>query len=80
MVRSTSVALSWAADPTGDEHYVIQRSLDGSKFRHLATVPSGQMAHTDPSLARKTTYWYRVRAVNEVGTSAWTAAVSVQTP
>jgi hypothetical protein len=75
-----SVALSWAADPTGDEHYVIQRSLDGSKFGHLATVPSGQLSYTDASLARKTTYWYRVRAVNEVGKSAWTAAVSVQTP
>ncbi|MFP5389953.1 MAG: fibronectin type III domain-containing protein [Gammaproteobacteria bacterium] len=76
---SSQVNLSWsdnAADETGVQ---VERSLDGSNFTLLATVPVNVTAYQDTGLAPATRYVYRVRAVNGAGNSAYSATVSATT-
>ncbi len=73
-----SVAWTNVANETG---YVVQRATDASftqnVFETTANVNVESLVQT--GLGRNVTYWYRVRAVNKGGASAWSAARSVST-
>lgn len=75
-----SVSLSWAnvADETG---YKLERSTTiGSGFAEIATRGADVLAYTDETVASGTEYFYRVRAYNAAGNSAYTSEASVITP
>jgi hypothetical protein len=75
----TEVALSWSA-PSSDGgatvtgYKVYQQNTGDSSFAVVAT-PSGT-AHTVTGLNNGTTYYFKVAAVNSVGTGNLTSAVS----
>jgi hypothetical protein len=67
----SNVTLSWTADAAS---YVIERSLSQtSGFSQLAT--SSNPNYVDNSVARKTSYYYRVKATNANGSSAYSSVV-----
>jgi hypothetical protein len=76
-----SVSLSWS--PATDDHavtgYQVWRSRSATTgFTRVATVAG--TAYTDGSVARRTTYYYRVRAVDAAGNlSVYAGPVSVRT-
>ncbi len=77
---ATRVTLSWAAvaDATG---YKIERSLDNTAWAALAPSPAltgSSTSYVDTTLAA-THYYYRISAINAVGTSVTAAAVNVLT-
>ena len=58
----------------------IQKSTDSSTWSALATVTSvdeASVSHFDENLTAGSTYYYRARAVNRVGASAWSSVVSI---
>lgn len=62
------INLAWADRSDNEVNFLIERStsLSGG-FTQIATANADVTAFTDRSAARKTTYYYRVRAINGVG-------------
>lgn len=79
---TATVVLAWvAATPTGPgSGFVVQRAADPGFSRAVESFTVTGRGFTNTGLARNTTYHYRIRAYNVVGTSAWTTAVAVTTP
>ncbi len=74
----TQVALSWSAPSstggTAVTGYKVYQSTDDASFTEVAT-PSGT-SHTVTSLTNGTTYYFKVAAVNAVGTGSQTSSES----
>lgn len=57
------VALTWKDNSNNEQTFVIERSTSvASGFAQIGTVGANTSSYTDSSVARKTTYYYRVRA------------------
>ncbi len=61
------VNLAW--NPTADGRYDIERSLDGTKFETIGSVPAGVTTFQDSALAQGT-YVYRIEAFASGGDSS----------
>jgi titin len=67
-------------DESEDElAFELERSDDGLTFTPLATLAADDSEHFDGGLAPYTTYFYRVRATNAFGASAWSNVLRVGT-
>jgi hypothetical protein len=53
---------------------VIDRSLDGTTYTQLAVLPANTTTYDDFGLQSSTTYFYRLKAINKGGSSAWVLA------
>jgi type II secretion system protein G len=62
--------LTWMDDPNEDS-YVLERRTAESAFEIIATPPQNTTSYTDTGLQKGTTYFYRLKAVNSVGESAY---------
>src|SRR5207302_424984 len=58
----------------------VERSTDGTTFTQVATVGANVTAYSDTGLAAATQYYYRVRATNAAGDSAYSNVASATTP
>jgi titin len=76
----TQVDLSWTDGSTNETGFQIQRRREGQGFSGLATTGPNTSTYADTSAAAGTKYYYRVRAVNTGGSSAYTLEASVTTP
>ena len=80
-VSTTQIRFTWR-DNSGDEaDFYIRRSLDGSDFYALPAiiVAANTTSYSDTGLTPNTPYWYKVKARNAAGESAYTAAASATT-
>lgn len=75
---ASSIALYWTAS-AGASHYLVERTLDGSTWAHIASSAASQTFYTDTGLNPATWYQYRVRASNAGGTSAPSSTSLVST-
>ena len=57
----------------------MQRSTDGATFSHLANLPANSTSYRDAAVASNTTYWYRVRAKKDGGSSDVSNSASAAT-
>ena len=69
------IKLSWNASTGGPTGYEVDSSTDGTTFTQIQTVTGTTTQVT--GLARGKTYYFRIRAMNGVGDSAFTSKVSV---
>ena len=75
-----SVDLSWTAPAGTVSGYVVERATEVGFTSPVVVPTSGATTTTtDPGLANITRYYYRVRALNAAGTSAWSGPVDVTT-
>jgi fibronectin type 3 domain-containing protein len=79
-VTGTEVTLSWADNSSNETGFKIERSPDGTNFSQVATVGTDTTSYLDTALNFGTNYFYRVRATNSFGDSAYTNTASVTTP
>ncbi len=83
VVSSAVVDLSWVDNASDETLYRIQRAPDvggaPGTWANLATVAANVTTYRSTGLAASTTYWYRVRAENAIGNSAYTAGPAVTT-
>jgi titin len=75
-----AVTLKWGDDSNKEEGFEIERSTDGTNFGKVTTTDRNATSYVDNTVAANTKYWYRVRAVNPKGASAFTNVVEVSTP
>jgi chitodextrinase/predicted esterase len=76
-----TVNISWTDMSYNETSFQILRSntVNGT-YSIVATVPAEQTTATDTPVAGRTTYYYKVQAVNSFGTSAPTNALVITTP
>ncbi|MBN1674984.1 MAG: fibronectin type III domain-containing protein [Kiritimatiellae bacterium] len=81
-VSSTEVQLTWTDNADNEDEYRVYRSLTGEDgtWTRIATLAANATALPDSGLHPATAYYYRVRALNAAGASAFTPTVSLQTP
>jgi hypothetical protein len=74
-----SVTLTWDDVATDETGFEVERSTNQTVWTQIATPTAGVETYTDLTAASQTLYYYRVRAVNANGNSAWAGPVSTTT-
>ena len=78
-VSATEINLTWTDQATDEDSYQIERSTDQSDWATIATLASNSENYSDSGLTAETIYYYRVRASNVAGDSAWSNEASTTT-
>ena len=74
-VSSSQIDLSWTDGTENEAGFTVDRSPDGSTgWVEIADLPGGSTSYSDTGLTAETAYFYRVRAHNPNGFSAYTYA------
>lgn len=76
---STQINLAWTDNANNEDGFKVERSTDGTNFTQIATVGAGVTSYASTGLAASTTYYYRVRAYNAGGDSAYSNLASATT-
>ena len=77
---SSQINLSWTDNSTNEAGFKVERSTaSGGPYTEIATVASGITSYSNGGLSAKTTYYYRVRAYNAAGNSAYAGPASATT-
>jgi peptidyl-Asp metalloendopeptidase len=79
VVSGSRIDLTWTDGSSNEAGFRIERSTNGVDFVEIATVATDVKSFSSTGLAASTAYWYRVRAYNSSGTSAWSNVVSAKT-
>src|SRR2546430_212325 len=77
---SMQINLTWTDNANNEEGFTIDRSTDNSSFFRIASVGANATSYSDTGLAAGTTFYYRVRAFNGDGASAWSNPAQATTP
>ncbi len=80
-VSRTSIALAWTNATTDQSSVRVERCKGAgcTKFALAATLAGSATTFTDAKLSPRTTYSYRVRAANDLGTSPYSNVASART-
>ncbi|MDB5326620.1 MAG: cellulose-binding family, partial [Phycisphaerales bacterium] len=78
-IRSNAVALNWTDNAASETGFTIERSTDGVSWTQVASALGNATSYDVTGLAALTRYWFRVRAGNATGGSAYTNIASAQT-
>lgn len=77
---STQIDLTWTDNSTNELSFLIERSLtSGSGFSNIYTSAADSTSYSNTGLTPSTTYYYRVRASNSGGYSAYSNEDSATT-
>lgn len=77
---SSVINLTWTDNANNETSYILQRSLtSGSGFANIVTLAANTTAYSNTGLNSSTTYYYRVQALNAVGSSAWSNVANATT-
>ncbi len=83
-LNATSINLSWTNNSTNQSGFYLDRATDPAFLNNLVTqtLPFGNNSFTDSAsgLAPAGTYYYRLRAFNNAGSSGSSNVVSVSIP
>ncbi len=74
------VTIGWTDNASNETGFKVERSADGVTFTEIATLGADTRGFSDAAVAARTSYYYRVRAYNSVGASAYSITVKVTTP
>jgi len=77
---SSQINLAWSDNSSDETGFKIERSLTAtSGFAQIATVGANATSYSNTGLSASTTYYYRVRAYNGAGDSAYSNPASATT-
>jgi hypothetical protein len=77
---TTAINLSWTnAAGGGATAVLVERSADNITFAQIASLAASAMVYVDSGLTVNTLYYYRVRAHNTQGESAYSNTANAQT-
>ncbi|MEY4672897.1 MAG: hypothetical protein RL148_681 [Planctomycetota bacterium] len=75
-LSSSSIRLNWTDASADETNFVVERSSDNVNFAQVASLAANSVTWTDSGLPANATRWYRVRATNAAGASAWSNVAS----
>ncbi len=79
-VSASEIELTWSDESGNETGFEIQsRQGTSGDYSDLTTTGADVESHTDTGLSASTTYSYRIRAVNDAGTSDWVNGASATT-
>jgi hypothetical protein len=79
-VSSSQINLTWTDNSSGESGFKLERSTDDSTgWEEVATPAANVVTTSDTGLATGTTYYYRLRATNSGGDSAYSNIASATT-
>jgi predicted phage tail protein len=76
----TQINLTWADNSSDETGFKVERSTDGVTYTQLAALAANSKSYASTSLTGGKKYYYRVRAYNADGNSAYTAVATATTP
>src|SRR5688500_18121308 len=71
-VGPRQINLTWKDNSTSEQGFVVERTIAGtgsSNYQAVATLPANSTSFTDTTVSPGTTYGYRIRAFNAIGSS-----------
>jgi galactose oxidase len=78
-VSASQINLSWTDNSNNETGFKVYRSKRGRRFKRIATVGANVTTYANTRLAASTGYYYRVRAYNARGNSAYSNIVWART-
>jgi chitobiase/beta-hexosaminidase-like protein/Big-like domain-containing protein len=73
------ISLSWTDNSANETSFSVERSLSAtSGFAVIGTLAPNTISFFDSTVGRRITYFYRVRALNDAGASAYSTTVSAR--
>jgi hypothetical protein len=76
----TKVDLSWTDNSSGEEGFTIERKKESDgTYEEIATVSSNTESYSDEEVSGFTTYYYRISAFNDSGSSDFSNEARVTT-
>ena len=80
-VSSNQINLTWTDNSSSEDGFRIERKTGaGGTYAQIAQVAAGVTSYQNTGLSATTTYYYRVRAYNAAGNSAYSNEASATTP
>jgi hypothetical protein len=79
-VTATSVTLAWNDNAANETGFQLERSNNNKTFALIATPGANVLEFTDTNVTANKTYYYRLRAFNAGGNSAYSNTLTVKTP
>src|SRR5207245_2144072 len=76
---TSEIDLAWTNNASNATSVKIERSPDGTTFTQITTVSGSATSYNDTGLSANTKYYYRVRASNTAGDSAYSNVMSATT-
>ncbi|MBI5383637.1 MAG: fibronectin type III domain-containing protein, partial [Verrucomicrobia bacterium] len=76
---ASQINLAWTDNANNETGFALERSTDNATFTQIATVGANVTSYANTGLSASTTYYYRVRASNAAGNSAYSATASATT-
>ncbi len=78
-VSGSQINLNWVDNSFDETGFDIERSSDGMNFAQIATVGVNTSSYSDTGLSAAMTYYYRVAATNNAGSSAYSNITNATT-
>jgi hypothetical protein len=73
------ITLSWTDNSGNETSFRVERSLSAtSGFAEIGNLAPNTISFFDSTVGRRITYFYRVRAMNDAGASAYSSTVSIR--
>lgn len=79
-VSSSQINLAWQDNSDNETNFVIERKTSTGSYAVIATVGANVTSYNNTGLKKNTTYYYRVKAINAAGSSAYSNEASAKTP
>jgi hypothetical protein len=79
-VSKSQINLAWIDNSGNETGFKIERSTDNKTFAQIATVGVNVKTYSNTGLSQNKNYYYRVRAYNDGGNSAFSNVASAKTP
>ncbi|MGA8849622.1 MAG: fibronectin type III domain-containing protein [Dehalococcoidia bacterium] len=78
-ISSSQINLTWQDNSSDEIGFKIERKTSSGSYFQIATVGAGVTSYSNAYLSASTTYYYRVRAYNAAGNSAYSNEASATT-
>lgn len=76
---SSQINLTWADNAKDETGFEVERSADGTNFAKIADAAANATSYANTGLNSSTKYYYRIRAKNSAGSSAYSNVADATT-